>query len=199
MSKFNINKGGKFQVDKGIQHVRLGLGWDESRLSKPIDVDAHAFGVVMRGGVPRFYGDASHALTYANSDLKLPNGSFATSDGSMHHSGDNRTGSGSGDDETIKIKFDLLPDEITEIMVFITIHEAKKRGQHFGLVDGSYVVLYNDDTGEELCRYNLKQEFDGLISIQVGSLVKENDKWSFNAVGAGSRDEGLQDLLEKLS
>lgn len=201
MSKFNLNKGDKFSVDKGIQHVRVGLGWDTSKLSKPIDVDAHAFGCIHNAnGNPAFYNDASHAVTYANTSLvKGANKSFGTSDGSIVHTGDNRTGAGDGDDEQILIYLDKLPEAISEIMIFVTIHEAAQRNQHFGLVENSYVVLYNEDTKEELCRYNLRNEFSGTITIQVGSLVKNGETWSFNAVGAGTADESLADILSKLS
>ena len=201
MAKFKIEKGGSFKVDKGIQHVRLGLGWKEGKLSKPVDVDAHAFGCVNLNGTPTFYNDASHALTYANKGaLKRGAGkAFGTHDDSMQHTGDNLTGAGDGDDETILIFLDKLPPEINEIMIFLTIHEAAERGQHFGQVEDSYVVMYNDDSKEELVRYNLRNEFDGAITIQIGSLTKKGEDWTFNAVGAGTPTESLEDVLGKLS
>lgn len=201
MASFKVAKGGKFAVDKGIQHVRLAIGWNESKLTKPVDVDVHAFGCVhSSSGIPSFYNDGSHALTYANSDLvKGKNKSFSTQDGSMTHSGDNRTGAGDGDDEEILIFLSKLPAEIAEIMVFVTIHEAKIRNQHFGLVENAFMTMFNQDTGEELCSYSLSNEFDGAVTIQVGSLVKNGDSWTFNAVGAGTPNEELGDILEKLS
>jgi tellurium resistance protein TerD len=200
MATFKIEKGNKFGIDKGIQRVVVGLGWDTSKLSKPIDVDAHAFGCVNVNGAPSFYNDGSHAVTYANKDLKKGvNKSFGTSDDSIIHTGDNKTGAGDGDDEQIKISLDKVPADINDIMLFVTIHEAEVRGQHFGMVDGAYVCVIDEDTKAELCRYNLRNEFDGAITIQVGSLAKENDNWSFKAVGAGTASDALEDVLGKLS
>ena len=198
---FNCTKGSAFAINKGIQRIIVGLGWDSSKTTKPIDIDAHAFGCVVRNGSPSFFNDASHAVTYANGALKKgANKSFGTADDSMIHTGDNRTGAGDGDDEQIKIALDKLPADIEEILIFITIHEAAARAQHFGLIDNSYVSIRDEDANAELCRYNLRQEFDGTITIQVGSLTKENGgMWKFNAVGAGTSSESLEDILSKLS
>jgi tellurium resistance protein TerD len=197
---FNLEKGSKFAIDKGIKNILIGLGWDESATSKPVDVDAHVFGCILNAaGNPTFYNDGSHAVTYANGGLqKNPNKSFQTKDGSIIHTGDNRTGAGAGDDESISIKIDLLPSEIVELSVFLTIHEAKARGQNFGIVKNSYVRLVDQDSGAEICRYDLANEFQDAITIQVGSLVNNGGTWSFKAVGAGTANEGLGEILEKL-
>lgn len=200
MPTFKLEKGDKFAIAKAITKFRIGLGWDESQTSKPIDIDAHAFGCVLKpDGSPTFYNDASHAVSYANSALpKGPNKSFHTADGSITHTGDNRTGSGAGDDEAIVIDSALLPAEITEISIFLTIHEAKSRGQTFGQIDNSYVRLLNEDSGEELARYDLKNEFANAITIQVGSLVKGASGWEFKAVGAGTDANDLGAVLAML-
>lgn len=197
---FKLEKGGKFSLDKGIQRVIIGLGWKEGKASKPVDVDAHAFGCVVNNGVPSFYNDGSHAVGYFNTSLKKgANKSFGTHDDSIIHTGDNRTGAGEGDDEQIKVALDKVPSEITEILIFLTIHEAKSRGQHFGIIEDSYVSVRNEDDGAELARYSLRNEFSGAITIQVGSLVRDNGTWKFTAVGAGTADESLGDVLSKLS
>jgi len=200
MASFNLQKGNKFTIDKGIKNVLIGLGWDIGACGTSFDIDAHAFGCVVDGqGNPSFFNAGSHALTYANSDLKKNGKSFGTEDGSMIHTGDNRSGKGAGNDEEMLIALDKLPPEITEISIFISIHEAKARKQTFGKVTNSFVVLVDQDSQNELCRYNLQQEFSDAITIQVGSLVLEGSAWKFKAVGAGTPDEELGDVLGKLS
>lgn len=200
MATFNLQKGDKFAISKGITKFRLGLGWDQSATNNPIDIDAHAFGCVLNNGSPSFYNGGSHAVTYANGDLiRNSDRSFQTSDGSIIHSGDNLTGKGDGDDESILIDSSKLPAEIVEISIFLTIHDAKSRGQNFGQITNSFVRLVNEETGEELARYNLQNEFATAITIQVGSLVKGSNGWEFKAVGAGTDSNGLGEILGMLS
>lgn len=198
---FNLQKGGTFQIAKAITKFRLGISWNESQTSKPVDIDAHAFGCITKpNGNPGFYNGASHAVTYANSALgkNAATGSFGTADGSIVHSGDNLTGAGDGDDETITIDTDKLPAEITEIGIFLTIHEAKSRGQNFGQIGESYIHILNDANGDELARYDLANEFASAISIQIGSLMKGANGWEFKAVTVGFDSQDLGDILGAL-
>ncbi len=203
MPSFNLAKGGKFAIEKSLTAALIGLGWDPVA-GKSIDVDGHAFGLVYRAdGSPVFFNDASHALTYAN---KPPSGSlkanadksFQTVDGALHHSGDCRTGSTSsgGADETITVDLAKLPEAIVEIQIWLTIHEPN--GGTFGMLNNAFVAVSNKDSGVELCRFNLGQEFASFNSVQCGSLYKKDGSWSFVAVGAGV-NVGLGDILSKLS
>lgn len=201
MATFKLEKGSSFSIEKAISRIRLGIGWDAAKPGEPKrDIDAHAFACVYVNGAPKFYNEGSHAVSYANADLKRnPDKSFQTSDGSMHHSGDNQSGDGDGDDERITIDLARLPEDIKEIFLFVTIHDAIARGQHFGMVENSQVSVYNDDTGEKIASYSLRNEFDGLISLQVGSMVKTNGKWAFIAKEEGAKDAGLAELWGNLA
>lgn len=200
MATFKLQKGEKFAIDKGIQNVLIGMGWKEGSF----DLDLNVFGCVNKDGVPTFYNDGSHAVTYANQDLvKGANKSFATADGSITHTGDNRTGKGGddtkADDESVKVALALLPADINELSIFLTLHEAISRKQTFGLVHDAFIHVVDSDTNAELCRYDLRNEFADSISIQVASLVKNDGKWTFQALGAGIPDKELGDILGALS
>ena len=72
--------------------------------------------------------------------------------------GDNRTGAGEGDDETINIELDKIDSNIAKIVFVVTIHEAMAKRQTFGMINNSYVRLVDlDQNGKELCRFNLKE------------------------------------------
>lgn len=206
MATFNVKKGSKFNIDKGIRSVLVGCGWKiNSTSAASFDVDLNVFGCIRDvAGNPTFYNQGSHAVTYANQDLtKGANKSLLTSDGSITHTGDNRIGAAGAniDAEQSIVKLTELPEAITEVSFFITIYDAKKRNQKFGAVTGAYIRVIDQETNNELCRYDLQKEFDSAISIQVGSLIKDADtgSWSFSAVGAGSNSEDLSDILGKLS
>lgn len=196
MSTFNLKKGESFQLTKATTKFRLGLGWDEAS-GNPIDLDAHAFGCVLVGGSPKMFNGGSHSIGYFNKVKSNSDGSFETQDGSVKHSGDNLTGAGDGDDESITIDTSKLPSEIDSIEIFLTIYEAGSRGQSFSNVKNSHVHMV-DESGTELFRYDLANEFAGVQSIQVGSLVKDNGIWKFEAVGAGFNQD-LGAIIARLS
>lgn len=202
MGNFNLQKNDKFSIDKGIKKVLVGLGWDVAQGGVSADLDAHALGCVIVNGSPKLYGDGSHALSYCNGDLrKGPGKAFSTLDGSLSSSGDDRSGDSSqgGDDEVIKIDFDKLPAEIEEIGIFVTIYDAISKKQSFSDVQSCYIRVVDEDANKELCRFSLTTEFNGCISAQIGSLIKESGKWTFKAIGAGMQDKGLGDILQALS
>ena len=201
MATFKLVKGGKFNLVKSVKSVLVGLGWDvASRPGEQFDLDASAFALIhTQQGTPRFYGNGSHAVCYANEDLvKNPDRSLQTADGTIVHTGDNRNGVGEGDDEAINIALDRLPPEIVEVSIFVTIYEAAKRKQDFSRVNSTFVRVVNDDTGEELCRYNMATEFAGQTTVQVGSFVRENGAWTFKAIGVGSNAD-LGDVINQYS
>lgn len=196
MANFQLEKGGKFQLDKGIKRVRVGLGWDAG---DNFDLDASLFGLVhLPGGKPMFYADGTHAVCYANTDLKQPDGKFSTKDGSIVHSGDNRTGAGDGDDEVITIDFDKVPADIVEIAAWITIYHARDRKQSFGLVKNSYIKIIDVDANANLAEYKLREEFGDALAVQVGSFVRDNGTWTFTAIGAGAPVE-IGEILSQYS
>lgn len=200
MASFTMQKNDKFSIQKSISKVLVGLGWDVGG-TKPIDVDGHVFGCVTTSAGPKFFNDGSHAVTYANGDLKKgPGKAFGSHDGSIISTGDCRTGESSagGDDEAISIDFTKLPKEINELIVFVTIHEAVKNGLSFSNIQSCYIRGVNEETGEELFRYSLNQEFQGCISVQIGSFVNEG-QWTFKASGAGLADKDLGDIIGILS
>jgi tellurium resistance protein TerD len=180
-----LNKGSSINLSKlapSLKKIRAGLSWDlTTQSSKAIDLDVSVF--VCKPG-PKCLSDL-HFIFYNN--LKSP-------EGFVEHTGDNRTGAGDGDDETILVDLSKAPAEASEVSIIVTIHEAAQNNHHFGLVKNPSIRIYNDITGEVLTEYKLADEFNGMTSLQVGSLFKNGVDWEFQAVGAGYTKE-LIDFL----
>ena len=104
---------------------------------------------------------------------------------SVQHMGDNRTGAGEGDDEQIKIDLTKVPAEISKIAFTATIYEAEARRQNFGQVANAFIRIYNEETGEELLRYDLGEDFSIETAVVFGELYKNGAEWKFNAIGSG--------------
>ena len=114
-----------------------------------------------------FYGNLSHPT------------------GCVQHMGDNLTGAGDGDDEQVKVDLAKVPADITKIAFTVTIYEAEQRRQNFGQVNNAFIRVYNEETGEELVRYDLAEDFSIETAVVFGELYKNNNEWKFNAIGCG--------------
>lgn len=182
----NLSKGQKVDLTKtnpGLTKVLVGLGWDTNKYDggKDFDLDASAF-LLNGNGKAASEGDF---IFYNNPQ---------NANGSVVHSGDNRTGAGDGDDEVIKVDLASIPAEVEKISFCITIHEGAERNQNFGQVSNAYVRILNEANGEEVIRYDLGEDFSIETAIVVGELYRHNGEWKFSAVGAGYQD-GLAGLV----
>ncbi|MBL4953830.1 TerD family protein [Neobacillus sp. OS1-32] len=173
----SLSKGQKVDLTKtnpGLTKVVVGLGWDTNKYDggHDFDLDSSVFLLGENGKVTT----ETDFVFYNN-----PQGA----NGAVVHTGDNRTGEGDGDDEQVKINLTEIPANIQRIAFTITIHEAASRNQNFGQVSNSYARIFNEETGEELIRYDLGEDFSIETAIVVGELYRHNGEWKFSAIGSG--------------
>ena len=173
----NLQKGQKVSLTKGnpgLKKVVVGLGWDVNQFDTggDFDLDAAAFLLTDGGKV----SGSEDFVCYGN--LKHPSGC-------AEHMGDNLTGAGEGDDEQIRIDLSLVPANISKIAFTVTIYEAEARRQNFGQVNNAFIRIYNEETGEEMLRYDLGEDFSIETAAVFGELYKNGSEWKFNAIGSG--------------
>ncbi len=106
-------------------------------------------------------------------------------DGSVEHTGDNRTGQGDGDDETVKIDLGRVPADIQRVPFTVTIHDAAARKQNFGQVGNAFIRVVNADTQQEVTRYDLSEDYSTETAMVFGELYRNGAEWKFKAVGQG--------------
>ena len=173
----NLSKGQKVDLTKGnpgLKNIMVGLGWDVNAFDSgaDFDLDAAAFMVGENGKCPTekefvFYGNLEHPS------------------GAVKHQGDNLTGEGDGDDEQIFVDLKAIPESVDKIAFTVTIYEAQERRQNFGQVSNAYIRIVDEDTNQELIRYDLGEDFSIETAIVVGELYRHNGEWKFNAIGSG--------------
>ena len=173
----SLQKGQKIDLTKtnpGLKKILIGLGWDINKYDggSDFDLDAAAFLLGANGKVSSdedfvFYKNLKH------------------NSGSVEHLGDNLTGAGEGDDEQIKIDLSKVPANVDKIDFTVTIYDADARKQKFGQVENAYIRVVNDETGEELIRYDLGEDFSIETAVVVGEIYRNKGEWKFNAVGSG--------------
>jgi len=172
-----LSKGQKVDITKGnpnLKEIIVGLGWapNPSASSSNFDLDASAFLIGSNGKVK----DENDLVFYNN-----PSGG----QGSVKHSGDNKEGSGDGDDEQIRINLSAVPAYIEKIAFTITINDAQKKRQSFGDIKKSYVRILNASTNELILNYELGQDFSIETAIVVAELYRHAGEWKFNAIASG--------------
>ena len=182
----SLSKGGNLSLTKeapGMTKVLVGLGWDtRSTDGAEFDLDASAFLLKADGKVR------------ADSDFIFYN-QLKSVDGSVEHTGDNRTGEGDGDDEAIKVDLSKVPAEIDKIAFTVTIHDAEVRRQSFGQVSNAFIRIVNQDTNVEVARYDLAEDASTETAMIFAELYRHGSEWKFRAVGQGFKG-GLKPLAE---
>lgn len=172
----SLKKGGNISLAKAdptLTKVFIGLGWDErSTDGAKFDLDATAFLLDARGKVR---GD--HDIVFY--------GQLTNPDESVTHTGDNRTGDGDGDDESIIVDLNKVSNSIEKIVIAVTIHEAEARRQNFGQINNAFIRLVNNDSQFEVTRFDLNEEYSTETALVFGELYRLKGEWKFRAVGQG--------------
>jgi tellurium resistance protein TerD len=172
----NLEKGGNVNLTKeapGLAKMLIGLGWDaRTTTGAEFDLDGSVFMLKADGKVR---GDLDF-IFYNN---------LKSVDGSVTHTGDNRTGEGDGDDESVVIELGKIPDSIEKIAVCVTIHEALARQQNFGMVSNAFIRCVDIDNNREIARYDLSEDGSVETAMIFGEIYRYNGDWKFRAVGQG--------------
>ncbi|WP_406120499.1 TerD family protein [Streptomyces sp. NBC_00989] len=172
----SLSKGGNVSLSKeapGLTAVLVGLGWDvRTTTGTDFDLDASALLLNASGKVI----SDQHFVFYNN--LKSP-------EGSVEHTGDNTTGEGEGDDESIKVDLATVPAEVDKIVFPVSIHDGENRQQSFGQVRNAFIRVVNQAGGAELARYDLSEDASTETAMVFGELYRNGAEWKFRAVGQG--------------
>lgn len=172
----SLQKGGNVNLSKeapGMKKMILGLGWDiRATDGDAFDLDGSAFLLNASGKVR------------SDADFVFYN-QAKSSDGSVVHSGDNRTGAGDGDDESIVIELDKVPADVEKIAVCVTIHDAEAKKQNFGMISRAYVRCVNAANDSEVARYDLSEDASVETAMIFGEIYRAGAEWKFKAIGQG--------------
>ena len=191
----SLQKGQKVSLTKdnqGLSKVIVGLGWDEvqkakggffAKKPKPIDCDASAL-LLINGRL-------------TNKEDIIYFGNLRHKSGTIQHMGDNLTGAGEGDDEQIMVDLANVPAEYDRIVLVVNIYQAVQRNQHFGMVENAFIRLVDGRNNNEMCKYNLTENYSGMTAMIFGEVYRHNGEWKFNAIGQGTNDPGLGELANR--
>lgn len=170
-------KGEKVDLTKNNPHLKVaavGLGWDTAAGPKTYDLDAFAIplksGKVLGAELLKAIVFYNHLGEYAG----------------IKHGGDNLTGAGDGDDETVMIDLaKVAAAGANEVLVCVNIYDAVSKNQHFGQVNNAFIRIYDWDTKKELLKFDLSEDYSAFNGMIMGKLYLRESEWKFQAIGTG--------------
>lgn len=191
----SLKKGQKINLVKSdgrkLTKLMVGLGWDAveqpqgffSRIfNGKIDIDCDASVFLCQGG------------KFVDNDDLVYFGNLEHHTHAVKHMGDNLTGEGEGDDEEIFVDLNKLPDEYDKLIFVVNVYKGMEREQHFGMIKRAFIRVVDSESNEELCRFNLTEDYSGMLSMIAGEVYKRGGEWKFNAIGNGTKDINLTEL-----
>lgn len=197
----NLQKGQRIDLTKGnegLSRLKIGLGWD------PVEQKRGGFFSSLFGGSSAPEIDCDASVLMLNEDNKIVKnsnliyfGNLRSQCGSIIHTGDNLTGDGDGDDEEIIIELNLVPPRIDKLLFVVNIYDCKRRGQDFGMVRNAFIRVVNLNNNQELIRYNLTEDYGGKTALMVGEIYRHDNEWKFAAIGEGTYDTSLSEIIKR--
>jgi len=183
----SLTKGQSISLEKkgggGLTRIVMGLGWDVAKkkgffggLTSGGDVDLDASCVMF---------DAGGAMTDTVWFRQLQ-----SRDGSVLHTGDNRTGAGDGDDEQIKVDLSRVPADVATLVFVVNSFT----GESFARIENATCRIVDETTSAEIARYDLTGS--GSHTAQVMAKVsRQGSGWQMTAIGQIATGRTFQDLM----
>ena len=187
----SLQKGQKISLDKEagstLTRITMGLGWDAIKTkgflgfggkTETVDLDASCV----------LFDDSNKPIDFVwFRQLK-------SKDGSIVHTGDNRTGAGDGDDEQINVDLSSVPASVKSLI--FTVNSFT--GQNFSQVENAYCRIVNASDGKEVARFNLSVQ--GAHTAQImAKLYRHNGEWKMHAIGENGSGRTFDDLMPQIT
>ena len=180
-----------------LSRLTVGLGWDIAPSTPAYDLDAVAF-LLDGDGKVRNLGKlgANGRPTLEGGDVVFYK-SLVHPSGKVRLSGDNQSGSTSGDAEQIEVALDTLPDAYRQIIFAVAIYKGHERKQSFAGVRRAHIRAV-DGKGQEICRYDSGSDpANHACAMTFASVVRGAGGWNFNAIGEFHDTDRFIDLLKR--
>ncbi len=195
----NLQKGQKISLAKesggSLSKVIMGLGWDAKKSEKKGGMLGGLFGGGGSSAGDSIDLDASCVLFDDNNKSVdvVYFGHLKSKDGSITHTGDNRTGAGDGDDEQIIVDLDKVPANVKSLV--FTVNSFT--GQTFDSVENAYCRMVDSSSKAEIARYTLSSQGPHTAQI-MAKVYRHNGEWKMHAIGENGTGRTIENLLPQI-
>ena len=196
----SLQKGQKISLNKEaggtLTKVKLGLGWDVAQATQ--EKKGGFLGKLFGGGAGGDSIDLDASCIMFDSNKQPVDAiwfsQLQSKDGSVLHTGDNRTGDGDGDDEVINVDLSKVPNNVVSLV--FTVNSFT--GQTFETVENAFCRIVNANDNSEVARYNLSSQ--GMHTAMIMAKVyRHNDEWKMHAIGETASGRTFHDLMPAIT
>ena len=196
----SLQKGQKISLSKEaggtLTQVKLGLGWDVAQA--PQEKKGGLLGKLFGGGSGGgFICFGAPCIMFVRNKKPVDTVWFCqlkSKDGSIVHTGDNRTGDGEGDDEVINVDLSKVPASIVSLV--FTVNSFT--GQSFEKVENAFCRIVNANDNSEVARYNLSSQGPHTAMI-MAKVYRHNNEWKMHAIGETASGRTFHDLMPAIT
>jgi tellurium resistance protein TerZ len=188
----NLQKGQKISLSKesggALSKVVMGLGWDAKK-------GGGLLGGMFGGSSGAIDLDASCVLFDENKKVvdTVWFRQLKSRDGSIVHTGDNRTGEGEGDDEQIIVNLDKIPENVKSLV--FTVNSFTN--QTFDSIENAYCRMVDSSNNKEIARYTLTAQGSHTAQI-MAKVYLHNGEWKMHAIGETGNSRTIDGLLPQI-
>ena len=187
----NLSKGENVRLTKSTNKISVGISWDPSdSSSESADLDVLAIGLTEKNGK----AVSDEYVVFYNSIKKTADGKPCDPEQAIIHSGDNRTGSGDGDDEVINIDFTKINPSVNAILFVVNVYNETGNRMNFGQIKKPRAKVYENGSTEASYVYELDEDFSTATTIEICSVYKHNGEWKVQAIGEVNGNNLMEEL-----
>lgn len=199
----NLQKGQRIDLTKGnagLNKILVGLGWDPVQQKSGGGFLGGLFG---GGGSSAANIDCDASVILLKNDKLAAKedvvyfGNLKGANGAVSHSGDNLTGAGDGDDEQVVIELNSISKDYNRIIFVVNIYDAARRKQHFGMIQNAFIRIVNSANNQEILKYNLSDDYANQTTLITGEIYRHDAEWKFGAIGTGTQDVSIGEVIKK--
>jgi tellurium resistance protein TerZ len=182
----NLSKGQRISLEKEaggkLTKVVMGLGWDAVKTK-----GFFGFG----GKQQEIDLDASCLLFDENKRLvdTVWFRQLRSQDGSIQHTGDNRTGAGDGDDEQIIVDLSRVPANVKSLIFVVNSFT----GQNFSQIENAFCRIVNGANNQEIARFELSCQ-GGHTAQLMAKVYRHDNDWKMHAIGENAGGRTFHDM-----
>jgi tellurium resistance protein TerZ len=191
----NLQKGQKISLEKEagglLSRVTMGLGWDVAQGRGLFNL-----GSIFGGGKEEAIDLDASCVLFDESKRAVDVVWFRqlkSRDGSIVHTGDNRTGAGDGDDEQIIVDLRSVPAHVKSLV--FTVNSFT--GQDFSRVANAFCRLVDIGSGREIARYDLSVQ-GGHTAQVMAKLYRHDGEWKMHAIGENAHGRTFDELMPRI-
>lgn len=187
----NLQKGQKISLNKeagsaGLKKIVMGLGWDAKKKKGFLGFGSEDQEIDL---------DASCVLFDENKNPleAVFFGQLTSRDGSIRHTGDNRTGAGDGDDEQIIVDLARVPANVKSIVFIVNSFT----GQNFSEIENAFCRVVNGANNQELARYDLSCN-GSHTAMLMAKVYLHNGEWKMHAIGDNANGTTFDHMMPQM-